>query len=229
MALHTCPVCGNRHEVHPVLVSLGLWSSVALLPALKVLARVLVKSLNARRMEAVKNQKHADQLYRLRKRLASGRHGCRGNQRLSSQTGIASSGLPCAMRHSKNWIRCRRSLACTNWRSRTARRAAEDGDSVFAVMHLLEEDKGEFNIGEVNVFVGQNYVLSVRNHSQQGFLGGARTLRAGATFAQSWLRLRSLCPDGCGCLYRYFPIMDRLESELEEIEEQVPRARPGAY
>ena len=47
----------------------------------------------------------------------------------------------------------------------------EYGDSVFAVMHLLEEDKGEFNIGEVDVFVGQNYVLSVRNHSQQGFLG----------------------------------------------------------
>lgn len=96
----------------------------------------------------------------------------------------------------------------------------EYGDSVFAVMHLLEEDKGEFNIGEVNVFVGQNYVLSVRNHSQQGFLGvrercerEPHLLRQGAGFV-----LYALMD---AVVDRYFPIMDRLESELEEIEEQI--------
>ena len=47
----------------------------------------------------------------------------------------------------------------------------EYGDSLFVVMHLLELAKGEFNIGEVNVFVGRNYVLSVRNHSLKHFLG----------------------------------------------------------
>ena len=96
----------------------------------------------------------------------------------------------------------------------------EYGDSVFAVMHLLEEIDGEFNIGEVNVFVGQNYVLSVRNHSQQGFLGVRERCE----------REPHLLSHGSGfVLYalmdavvdRYFPIMDRLESELEEIEEQI--------
>ena len=47
----------------------------------------------------------------------------------------------------------------------------EYGDSVFAVMHQLEQDGDAYNISEVNVFVGHNYVLSVRNHSQQHFLG----------------------------------------------------------
>lgn len=96
----------------------------------------------------------------------------------------------------------------------------EYGDSVFAVMHLLEDDKGEFNIGEVNVFVGQNYILSVRNHSQQHFLGVRERCE----------REPHLLSHGAGfVLYalmdavvdRYFPIMDRLESELEEIEEQI--------
>ena len=47
----------------------------------------------------------------------------------------------------------------------------EYGDSVFAVMHQLELNEGEFSVSEVNVFVGRNYVLSVRNRSKQHFLG----------------------------------------------------------
>ncbi|MDP0953377.1 hypothetical protein Q6283_29290, partial [Klebsiella pneumoniae] len=50
----------------------------------------------------------------------------------------------------------------------------EYGSSLFAVMHLLEpepERPGHFNHGEVDVFVGSNYVLSVRNRSKRGFLG----------------------------------------------------------
>jgi len=96
----------------------------------------------------------------------------------------------------------------------------EYGDSVFAVMHLLEEVDGEFNIGEVDVFVGQNYVLSVRNHSQQGFLGvrercerEPHMLSHGAGFV-----LYALMD---AVVDRYFPIMDRLETELEEIEDQI--------
>lgn len=96
----------------------------------------------------------------------------------------------------------------------------EYGDSVFAVMHLLEQDKGEFNVGEVNVFVGRNYILSVRNRSQQHFLGvrercerEPHLLRQGAGFV-----LYALMD---AVVDRYFPIMDRLESELEEIEKQI--------
>src|SRR5437879_1459883 len=47
----------------------------------------------------------------------------------------------------------------------------EYGDSVFAVMHLIEPANGELNVGEIDVFVGRNYVLSVRSRSQQQFVG----------------------------------------------------------
>lgn len=96
----------------------------------------------------------------------------------------------------------------------------EYGDSVFAVMHLLEQHNGEFNVGEVDVFVGRNYVLSVRNRSQQHFLGVRERCE----------REPHLLGQGAGfVLYalmdavvdRYFPIMDSLASELEEIEEQI--------
>lgn len=87
-------------------------------------------------------------------------------------------------------------------------------------MHLLEQEKGEFNVGEVNVFVGRNYILSVRNRSRQHFLGvrercerEPQLLKQGAGFV-----LYALMD---AVVDRYFPIMDRLESELEEIEERI--------
>ena len=96
----------------------------------------------------------------------------------------------------------------------------EYGDSVFAVMHQLEQDGDAYNISEVNVFVGHNYVLSVRNHSQQHFLGvrercerEPHLLQHGAGFV--FYALMDAVVD------RYFPIMDRLESELDEIEDQI--------
>ncbi|HEX5393774.1 MAG TPA: magnesium/cobalt transporter CorA [Rhodocyclaceae bacterium] len=96
----------------------------------------------------------------------------------------------------------------------------EYGASVFAVMHLLEPAGDEFGLGEVNVFVGRNYVLSVRNRSQQHFLGVRERCE----------REPHLLQQGSGFVFyalmdavvdRYFPIIDRLESELEEIEEHI--------
>lgn len=96
----------------------------------------------------------------------------------------------------------------------------EYGDSVFVVMHLLEQDKGEFNVGEVNVFVGRNYVLSVRNRSQQHFLGvRERCEREPHLLSQGSSFVLYALMDAV--VDRYFPIMDRLESELEEIEERI--------
>lgn len=96
----------------------------------------------------------------------------------------------------------------------------EYGDSVFAVMHQLEQDGDAYNISEVNVFVGHNYVLSVRNHSQQHFLGvrercerEPHLLQHGAGFV--FYALMDAVVD------RYFPIIDALESELEEIEGRI--------
>jgi magnesium transporter len=96
-------------------------------------------------------------------------------------------------------------------------------DSLFVVMHLLEfldDGSGELNVGEVDVFVGQRYVLSVRNRSRQGFLGVRERCE----------REPQLLCNGSGfVLYalmdavvdRYFPVIDALEVELEEIEEQI--------
>src|SRR5512142_1739847 len=47
----------------------------------------------------------------------------------------------------------------------------EYGDSLFAVLHMVERVNGQLVVGEVDIFVGANYVLSVRNRSQQSFLG----------------------------------------------------------
>ncbi len=38
----------------------------------------------------------------------------------------------------------------------------EYGDSLYAVLHAIEPNGDEFRIGELNIFVGKNYVLSVR-------------------------------------------------------------------
>lgn len=114
-------------------------------------------------------------------------------------------------------------LAVEDARHGHQRPKVEDyGDSIFAVMHLVEPDNGEYNLGEVNVFVGPNYVLSVRNRSQQGFLGvrercerEPHLLKHGAGFV-----LYALMD---AVVDRYFPIIDQLESELEEVEERIFR------
>ncbi len=101
----------------------------------------------------------------------------------------------------------------------------EYGDQLFVVMQLLEIEHGELHCGEVAVFVGPNFVLSVRNGSQQHFLGvrercerEPQLLRHGAGFV--FYALMDAVVD------RYFPLVDTLETELEEIEAQI--FLPGA-
>jgi magnesium transporter len=96
----------------------------------------------------------------------------------------------------------------------------EYGDSLFAVVHSAELSGTELLIGEVDIFVEKNFVLSVRNRSQQGFLGvrsrcerEPHLLREGSVFV--FYALLDAVVD------RYFPVIDALESELEKIEEQI--------
>ncbi len=96
----------------------------------------------------------------------------------------------------------------------------EYGDSIFAVMHQIEMLGDELSVGEVNVFVGTNYVLSVRNRSQQDFLGVRKRcehepylLKQGAGFV--FYALMDAVVD------RYFPIVDALETELDTLEEKI--------
>ncbi len=96
----------------------------------------------------------------------------------------------------------------------------EYGDALFAVLQIVEMVGQDLNVGEVDVFVGRNYVLSVRSRTQKGFLG----VRARSEREPELLR------HGAGyVLYaitdavvdRYFPVLDALEVELEEIETRI--------
>jgi magnesium transporter len=97
----------------------------------------------------------------------------------------------------------------------------EYGDTVFAVMHMIEySPTDELLVGEVAVFVGHNFVLSVRSRSTQGFMGvreraehEPHLLRHGASFV--FYALMDAVVD------RYFPVIDAMESELETIEDQI--------
>jgi len=96
----------------------------------------------------------------------------------------------------------------------------EFGDMVFAVMHMIEPAGDELRVGEVAVFVGRNYVLTVRNRTERGF----QEVRTRCE------REPELLKHGSGyVLYalmdavvdRYFPVLDALESELEQVEERI--------
>jgi magnesium transporter len=96
----------------------------------------------------------------------------------------------------------------------------EYGNSLFAVLHLIEPSNGEYHVGELAVFAGPNYIVSVRSRAQKGF----GEVRARCEREPQLLRL------GPGyVLYalidavvdRYFPILDTLEDDLDGIEQRI--------
>ena len=96
----------------------------------------------------------------------------------------------------------------------------EYGETLFIVMQLLEMQEGDVHVGEVAVFVGRNFVLSVRRGSQQNFLGvrercerEPELLKQGAGFVS--YALMDAVVD------RYFPLIDALEAELEKVEAKI--------
>jgi magnesium transporter len=100
----------------------------------------------------------------------------------------------------------------------------EYGNSLFAVLQAPESHvtgEGEtLKVGEVAIFAGRNYVLSVRNHSEQGFANvrarcerEPHLLKRGAGFV-----LYALMD---AIVDRYFPLLEHLEDELDRIEERI--------
>ncbi|NYE64172.1 magnesium transporter [Duganella sp. 1224] len=97
----------------------------------------------------------------------------------------------------------------------------EYGDSLFVVVKTIECHDGDVAVGEVDIFVGQNYVLSSRDGSSQHGFQSVRTraekephmLRLGPAFV-----LYALMD---AVVDRYFPVLDMLETELEKIEELI--------
>lgn len=96
----------------------------------------------------------------------------------------------------------------------------EYGQSLFAVLHMVENGGEDLSVGEVGIFVGPNYVLSVRQRAQQGFVEVRKRceqepelLRHGAGYV-----LYALMD---AVVDRYFPVLDAVETELEQVEERI--------
>ena len=88
------------------------------------------------------------------------------------------------------------------------------------MLQIIERAGDELTVGEVGIFVGANYVLSVRTGAERGFTD----VRARCE------REPELLSHGAGyVLYalmdavvdRYFPILDELETEIENIEDRM--------
>ena len=96
----------------------------------------------------------------------------------------------------------------------------EYGDCLFVVLHMVEPGEGELRVGEVDVFVGRNYILSVRSRVEKGF----RDVRARCEREPQLLRrgpgfvLYALMD---AVVDRYFPILQTIEEDLERIEEDI--------
>jgi magnesium transporter len=96
----------------------------------------------------------------------------------------------------------------------------EYGDSLFVVLQTLETAGDELRAGEVNIFVGRNYLLSARSRTERGFAD----VRARCEQEPDLLRHGSgyvLYALMDAVVDRYFPVLDALEAELESIEERI--------
>jgi len=96
----------------------------------------------------------------------------------------------------------------------------EYGHSLFAVLQMVENGEEDLNVGEVGIFVGANYVLSVRHRAKRGFVDVRRRceeepelLRHGAAYV-----LYALMD---AVVDRYFPVLDAIDTELEQVEEKI--------
>jgi magnesium transporter len=94
------------------------------------------------------------------------------------------------------------------------------GDSLFVVLHLLEPESDGLRVGEVDVFAGLNYILTIRSHAEKGF----QAVRARCEAEPKLLRRGSgyvLYALIDAVVDRYFPLLDAVETELEAIEDRI--------
>ena len=80
--------------------------------------------------------------------------------------------------------------------------------------------KTNCSVGELAVFAGRNYVLSVRNNAEKGFQDvRARSEREPDLLRQGPGYILYALMDAV--VDRYFPLLDRLEDELDAIERRI--------
>jgi magnesium transporter len=96
----------------------------------------------------------------------------------------------------------------------------EYGSSLFVVLHMIEVQDDELRTGQVAIFVGPQYVVSVRRETSQGFTEVRRRcedepdlLQHGPAYVL--YALMDTVVD------RYFPLIDSLTREIEAIETRI--------
>ena len=96
----------------------------------------------------------------------------------------------------------------------------EYGSTLFAVVQTIEHSEGELHAGEAAIFVGQDFVLSIRRATRMGF-ADVRTrtelepdlLQHGPAYV--FYALLDTIVD------RYFPVVQSVADEIEELEEKI--------
>ena len=104
----------------------------------------------------------------------------------------------------------------------------EYGNTLFVVMHLLDPSfqvDSDEPVGELAVFAGPNFVLSVRTRCAQNFMAVRQRCEREPELLQhgAGLVLYALMD---AAVDRYFPLLDDFETELEDVEEHI--FTPGA-
>jgi magnesium transporter len=96
----------------------------------------------------------------------------------------------------------------------------EYGSSLFVVLHVVERSGDELTQGEVAIFVGPGYIVSVRRNAGIGFVDVRRRceqepelLRHGPAYV-----LYALMD---AVVDRYFPVLDDIAEQAETIEERI--------
>jgi len=93
----------------------------------------------------------------------------------------------------------------------------EYDDLLYVVLHTIEIAGEELKTGEINIFVGVNYIVSIRQHAERGFLD----VRTRAEREPQLLKIGSgyvLYTLMDAIVDRYFPVLDAIEMELEALE-----------
>jgi magnesium transporter len=96
----------------------------------------------------------------------------------------------------------------------------EYGSSLFVVLHTVETLDGELKTGEMAIFVSRTHVITVRRETLRGFAEVRRRceeepdlLRHGPAYV-----LYALMD---AIVDRYFPVLDALSAEIEQVEERI--------
>ena len=96
----------------------------------------------------------------------------------------------------------------------------EYGSALFIVLRLIELTGSELQTGEVAIFVGPQYIVSVRREAQVGFTEVRRRCEQEPELLQHGPAyvLYALMDN---VVDRYFPVLEELTAEIEEVEERI--------